>query len=264
MVALVRHSQWKQGATDRPDLTPPRQSSTLHPIGYRGGINLYRAVMVPRGTDPMGLWSAADSQAIGMMIMYMLGFFPGFGYGFEPWWVGEDAIDLNLPNVASSPEVKRVFDGFFASEGKRLCAEKLKRLKDEAKELEKEGKSKSDCFARLISEVKYGSTFVGNVRAFPDSTVWEAVVGTSSLSFAGDAEVFIKKDPSSTPPCCKCSCTVTFSGTAQFYDEIDANSFVESYRRGGFSNLGSGAVHTIEGIVDIIGDKIFDADFNIR
>jgi len=32
MVALVRHSQWKQGATDRPDLTPPRQSSTLHPL----------------------------------------------------------------------------------------------------------------------------------------------------------------------------------------------------------------------------------------
>ena len=33
MVALVRHSRRKRGATDRPDLTPPRQSSTLHPMG---------------------------------------------------------------------------------------------------------------------------------------------------------------------------------------------------------------------------------------
>ena len=29
MARLVRHSQRKRGATDRPDLTPPRQTSTL-------------------------------------------------------------------------------------------------------------------------------------------------------------------------------------------------------------------------------------------
>jgi len=64
MVALVRHSRRKRGATDRPDLTPPRQSSTLHAKDKLAGDSIYvsgepTAFADPKGTDAKNIISGA-------------------------------------------------------------------------------------------------------------------------------------------------------------------------------------------------------------